>query len=306
VIGELGSLMTARGLAVWALIVATALAPHLAPALLGFLFLLSGFTVYLSSHSAMRRHGVAATSPFLRARLLRLAPGMAAAAGIMILAGSGQAEAMLRGILPPVLAMTLALMLLPVLAATTPLSRLRRPDLLGLMMVTVALLQPVDHFVGHPPAHEVVRLLLLWSAGAILCAFWLRGPDGDPRALAISSCGMAASGALGLTGLADPGLTASAFSMFLIQSLAHASAFRRNPLHRRSLRWLGRTSYTAWLAHLPIAAAALPAQTPLMAAGYLLATLAATLVLAPLVERRRGLFIRPRPAAFPKRRPAAR
>lgn len=294
-IGELKSITALRGMAVWTLIACAAIAPPAMPFLYAFLFLLSGFTTYLSS-SGWRRAGDGENARrYITRRLWALAPGIAISASLAMLLSHGRLAEIL---LAPILAMTAAIALAPLLTAYAHIQRLRRPQLLALMMILAALLQPVEQFIDAYLVREALALLILWIAGALLCAFWLRGPDGDSRALRLSLTGAVAAAIFWFAGVTPPQPAAAAAGLLLTLAAAHASSLRANPLHRPAMLWIGRSSYLAWLAHLPILAFAQPS-TGLRAVGLLVATLAVTLLLTPALGARAW-------PSSPHRRPSAR
>lgn len=294
-IGELKSITALRGMAVWTLIACAAIAPPAMPFLYGLLFLLSGFTTFLSSSGRRRVGDGHDARRYIARRLWTLMPGLAIAASLAMLLAHGQMAELL---VAPMLAMTLAVILSPFLTAHLRAQHLRRPQLLALMMVLAALLQPVDQFIGADLLRQALGLLLFWIAGLLLCAFWLRGPDGDSRALHLALAGVAAAVLLWLTGVTPPPSTAAATALFLTLAAAHASSLRTNPAHRPAMLWIGRTAYLAWLVHLPILAFAQPS-TPLGAIGLLAVTLVVTLLLTPALGARTWI-------SSPQRRPSTR
>jgi len=294
-IGELKSITALRGMAVWTLIACAAIAPPAMPFLYGLLFLLSGFTTFLSSSGRRHAGDGHEARHYIARRLWTLMPGLAIAASLAMLLSHGQMAELL---VAPMLAMTLAVILSPFLTAQLRVQHLRRPQLLALMMVLCALLQPVDEFISADLVRQALGLLLFWIAGLLLCAFWLRGPDGDSRALHLALAGVAAAVLLWLTGVTPPPSTAAATALFLTLAAAHASSLRANPAHRPAMLWIGRTAYLAWLVHLPILAFAQPS-TPLGAIGLLAVTLVVTLLLTPALGARAWI-------SSPQRRPSTR
>ena len=291
-----------------------------------FFFLLSGFVIYLSAHRAFLREGQAAIVPFLMRRAARIYPlygfmlGLTVLFVIAVQAHGGLAEGYPWRELPlhilmmqnwgltealswnhpawSISAESAAYLFFPLLVLWTPLARARRSNLLVAMIVTLALLALVMEASGAVslgtdiPRFGLIRCLAEFACGALLCAFWLRGPDGEPKALALSAGGTMLFWGLGLSGYASEIWVFPAGAACLILTLAHASALPGNPLHWRGFQWLGEISYATYLSHFmlyiwfKIAFVADARDVPPIAIGaFLLLTLAASALLHYKVER---------------------
>ena len=313
-----------------------------------FFFLLSGFVIYLSAHRALLRDGAAAIPPFLLRRFARIYPLYGVMLGltvlfVLLLGATGRStEGYPLGELPLHVAMMqnwgftpalswnhpawsisaefAAYLLFPALLLWTPIPRARRANLLGAMMLAIALLFVVLRWGGQATLGDdiarfgLVRCLAEFSCGAMLCAFWLRGPDSMVRALLLSAGGTAMFWGLWLAGLGSEIWAFPAGAACLILALAHASGLRRNPLHWCALTYLGEISYATYLCHFmlfiwfKIAFVRDPdAVSPLTLAGFLILTFAASVALHHGVERPGRRLVqgfRPRgPAPLPQRQP---
>lgn len=299
-----------------------------------FFFLLSGFVIYLSAHRPLLRDGAAAIPNFLGRRFARIYPLY----GTMLLATIGFAL-LLRTTgrptdgypldeLPLHIAMLqnwgftqalrwnhpawsisaefAAYLVFPALVLWTPIARARRGNLLGAMIAAILLL-----FVGMTlggertlgggiPRFGLMRCLIEFTCGALLCAFWLRGPDSMIRPCLLAASGTALFWALWLTGLGSEIWAFPAGAACLILALAHASGMVHDfgrwswlwPLHWRGFVWLGEVSYATYLSHFMLFiwfkllfvsdAHAIP---PLQIAAFLGFTLAASALLHIHVEK---------------------
>lgn len=251
-----------------------------------FFFLLSGFVIYLSAHRAMLREGAAAIVPFLIRRFARIYPLYAFMLALTLLfvllahAFGDTPQGYPMRELPLHIAMLqnwgftdelswnhpawsisaelAAYLLFPLLVLGLPISRARRPNLLAAMILTIAALFVVMHLNGETtlgrdiPHFGLVRCLTEFTCGTLLCAFWLRGPDGEGHACIVSVGGVAMFWGLWLIGVASELWAFPAGAACLILALAHASSFRGNPLHFRPLITLGEISYATYLSHFMV------------------------------------------------------
>lgn len=313
-----------------------------------FFFLLSGFVIYLSAHRALLRDGAAAIPAFLGRRFARIYPLYAAMLGLtvmfaLLLVATGRSTggypwaelplhiAMMQnwGFTPAlswnhpawsISAEFAAYLLFPVLLLWTPIARARRANLLGAMILAITLLalfldaNGETTLGGDIPRFGLARCLAEFSCGAMLCAFWLRGPDSDLRALGLSTAGAALFWTLGTIGGASEIWTFPAGAACFILALAHASGLRRNPLHWRGFVYLGEISYATYLCHFMLFiafkiafvqdAAHIP---PVLLLSFLPLTFAVSVLLHHGVERpgrRKFSALSPRPpAALLQRQP---
>ncbi|WP_070156269.1 acyltransferase family protein [Sphingobium phenoxybenzoativorans] len=291
-----------------------------------FFFLLSGFVIYLSAHRAMLSGGASAIPAFLARRFARIYPLYGVMLGLtvmfaLLLRATGREDAnypwaelplhiaMMQnwGFTPAlswnhpawsISAEFAAYLLFPALVLWTPLSRARRPNLLAAMIALLATLHILlaafgeQTLGGDIPRFGLLRCLIEFSCGAVLCAFWLRGPDRDARAMTIAFTGAIMFWGQWLSGLGSETWAFPAGAACLILALAHASTLRRNPLHWRPLHYLGEISYATYMVHFMLFiwfkiafvkdATAIP---PVTMAAFLALTFAASVLLYHLVER---------------------
>ncbi|RVT40136.1 acyltransferase family protein [Sphingobium algorifonticola] len=291
-----------------------------------FFFLLSGFVIYLSAHRAFLRQGHAAIGPFLIRRAARIYPLYGVMLGLTVLfaialeASGRQADGYPWRELPlhvvmmqnwgftdalswnhpawSISAETAAYLAFPLLVLRTPIARARRPHLLAAIAAVLALLAATLEWAGATtlgtdiPRFGLIRCLAEFAAGAMLCAFWLRGPDREPMALILSAGGVLLCWGLWLSGYASELWAFPAGAACLILALAHASALPHNPLHARAFQWLGEISYATYLSHFMLyiwfkIAFVDDADNvaPAVMAPYLMMTLALSALLHYAVER---------------------
>ncbi|AUW59250.1 acyltransferase [Sphingobium sp. SCG-1] len=291
-----------------------------------FFFLLSGFVIYLSAHRAMLRDGTAAIAPFLIRRFARIYPlyGFMLALTLLFVlllhATGDDPQGYPMRELPLHIAMLqnwgfteklawnhpawsisaemAAYLLFPIIILGTPISETRRPNLLAAMILTLATLFVILHFNGETtlgrdiPHFGLLRCLAEFTCGVLLCAFWLRGPDGEVYAFGLSLGGVAMFWGLWLTGLASELWAFPAGAACLILALAHSSAFRHNPLHIKPLITLGEISYGTYLSHFMlyvwfkiIFVADPHAVPPILMLSFLALTLAASFLLHHWIEK---------------------
>ncbi|MGK2910001.1 MAG: acyltransferase family protein [Sphingobium sp.] len=291
-----------------------------------FFFLLSGFVIYLSAHRAMLKDGPAAIKPFLLRRFARIYPLYGVMLALTVLfalileAVRGAADGYPWRELPLHVAMlqnwgltdqlswnhpawsisaeTAAYLIFPLLVLGTPISYARRSNLLAGMILTLTALAVImmengeTILGGDIPQFGLIRCLAEFTCGAMLCAFWLRGPDREIHAFGISLAGVAMFWGLWLAVGVSEIWAFPAGAACLILALAHASSFRGNPLHWSGLQTVGEISYATYLSHFmlyiwfKIAFVDDPmAVSPLLMLSYLALTLIASFALHSFVER---------------------
>jgi peptidoglycan/LPS O-acetylase OafA/YrhL len=297
-----------------------------------FFFLLSGFVIYLSAHRRLLREKGAAVPAFLGRRFARIYPLYAAMLALtvafaLVLEATGRQDARYPWAeLPLHVAMmqnwglTQALnwntpawsisadfaasLLFPALILWTPIARARRAGLLGAIILAITLLFLLMTLCGETslgsdvPRFGLIRCLFEFTCGAMLCAFWLRGPDREPREMLIAVGGMVLAWGLWLAGLANEIWAFPAGATCLILALAHASTMRSNPLHWRPLLYLGKISYATYLVHYMLFvwfkilfAHDATDVRPLSMVMFLGLTLAASVALHHIVERPGRLWL---------------
>lgn len=201
------------GIAAAALAVLAAhwVAPSLAPRGVEILFLLSAFLLRLMDRRWTVRSGWRGWTSHIRLKPARLLIWIAAAlaGGLSALAAALLAE----------------LLLYPLM--TRPFAKVQRGGLLALMIVAGAMLEGLTR-VGW--GFDLLRSLSLYASGLILGIFWLRGPDGEPKAALIAGGGVALFAAIGWALPASLSWSTPAAAACLLLLLAHLTTLRRAPL----------------------------------------------------------------------------
>lgn len=193
----------------------TVLAAHwLVPRGFELLFLLSAFLLRLMDRRWTLRSGWRDWTSHMRLKPARLLIWIAAApaGGYPALATALLAE----------------LLLYPMM--TRPFAKVQRGGLLALMIVAGAMLEGLTR-VGW--GFDLLRCLSLYASGVMLGIFWLRGPDGEPKAALIAGGGVALFGAVGWALPASLSWSIPAAGACLLLLLAHLITLRRDPLHWR-------------------------------------------------------------------------
>lgn len=256
-----------------------------------FFFLLSGFVIYLSAHKAFMAEGWRATPAFLQRRLARIYPlhiFMLALtlAFVLILTATDRStkgypweELPLHILLMQNWGFTdklswnhpawsistemVAYMLFPLLMLATPLARAPRWALAASIAGAAALLAfwldraGLPHLGANITGYGLVRCLFEFSAGAMLCALWLKMRDnaalmktGTIIAIAVmAGAGWAWSMQATRELWAFPIMTASVIFLLAqlpIQGNAPAGC---GALPLRGLIYLGEISYATYLSH---------------------------------------------------------
>lgn len=178
------------------------------------LFLLSAFLLRLWDRRWAVRPGWRGWTSHVRLRPVRLIAWAAAT----IAGGWPALAAALLG----------ELLLYPLMVR--PVASLPRGGLLTLMILLGAVLEGLTR-IGW--GHALLRDCALFASGVMLGAFWLRGPDGEPRAALLAGVGATMFGAIGLLLPTALSWALPAAIACLLLTLAHLSTLRRTPLHWR-------------------------------------------------------------------------
>lgn len=209
--GELRVLGVAHGLLLGLALACPLVAPGLLPWGIDALLLVGGFQLRLADRRFALRPGAREWVSHIimaPARLLR----WGAAAVVAVIAGD-------IGLAGAILIAALACELIAYPLATLAIGRRSLPPVTG----ALALLIAITGATGQPALH----LILCFLTGVAACMVWLRGPDGEPRALALALGG----GAAAVTApLLFPGALAFAAPTFAVCAawvLAHLSMLRR-------------------------------------------------------------------------------
>lgn len=249
-----------------------------------FFFLLSGFVIWLSYRDRISESGPSAIPAFLARRFARIYPLhfvilCAATAFALLLAATGRAnpedfptqELLLHLLLiqnwgftselswnDPAWSISTeaaAYLLFPLIVLAVDWRRLPTPILLALIGLLSLALHGFFVAMDAPildsniPQTGLIRCLLLFAIGTILCALWLRWRDrpAKPALLAISVTLIV--GGLALAGMAAETIAVPLAFSGLLLAAALTAAMPRNPLSAAALHYLGEISYATYLAH---------------------------------------------------------
>lgn len=209
--GELRALGVAHGLLLGLALACPLVAPDLLPWGMDALMLIGGFQLRLADRRFTLRSGTKEwVSHIIMApsRLLR----WGAAAVVALIAG----DLRLAG---AILTAALACELLAYPLATLLIGRRSLIHSAG----ALALLIAATGAMGQPALH----LILCFLTGVTACMVWLRGPDGEPRALALALGGGVAAIAAPLLFPGALAFAAPTFAVCAAWTLAHLSMLRR-------------------------------------------------------------------------------
>lgn len=307
-----------------------------------FFFLLSGFVIWLTWHERLRTQGRAGIVPFLRKRIARIWPlhlvvlaGAVALAVLLAFTGRADPVAYPFAELPlhillvhnwgftdrlawndpswSISAEFGAYLLFPILIAVVDWRRLATPTLfaiatgilvlLHLTMASATLGSDISRF-------GLLRCLIEFTTGTIVCALWLRWRDVRRiRVWAIAaSILLALAWALG----APETLVVPAAFAGLLLLLALTSDLSGNPLASRPIHYLGEISYATYLGHFmlwvvfKLIFVSDPAHVaPGLIALYLLLVFVASIALYHLVERPAQRWLNGVPSREREGRPAS-
>jgi peptidoglycan/LPS O-acetylase OafA/YrhL len=293
-------------------------------------FMLSGFVLWLNYGARLRRDGLAAYPCFIARRVARIWPLhavmlLAAVALALLLIALGKPVDEAWGQLPLHILLVhnwgftdmlrwndpswsisgefAAYLLFPFLVLAVDWRRFAP----GVLLLGIFLLAAVLHFAmaaggaaildHNIPRLGILRALIEFGIGTILCALWLQWRDG--RRLTIVLGGTAAALFLAFAG---PSVPETAVAPLLLAGLLFAVAVTAdrpgNPLGWRPIHYLGLISYSTYLVHFllfRVFKMAFVSEAGGMgfasAALFLLLTFAASVALFHLVERpaQRGL-----------------
>ncbi|MBC2778425.1 acyltransferase family protein [Parasphingopyxis marina] len=249
-----------------------------------FFFLLSGFVIWLSYRDRIAEGGKAAIPRYLARRFARIYPLHAviltgAVGFALLLRAIGRAnpaeypfaELPLHYLLIQNWGFTDALawndpawsistefaayLLFPVIALATDWRRLSTPILLAAVSALILLLHGLFGLMAAPildhaiPRTGLLRCLVQFSIGTILCALWMRWREKPALPALLSALAALLFAALALCADLPETLGApAAFAAALLAAALTAQA-RANPLNIPALRYLGDISYATYLAH---------------------------------------------------------
>lgn len=251
-----------------------------------FFFMLSGFVIYLSAHQAMQEEGVRAIAPFLRRRIARIYPLhavmlTATVAFALILAATGrEASGYPWRELPLHITLTqnwgfteklswnhpawsistemAAYLLFPAIVLATPVARASRWALAlgiaGAIAFLAAIFYAVDYTIlgAGIPQYGLMRCLLEFTCGTMLCAIWLQCEDMRGAANAVAALVLASSAVLwSLSAAREPWAfpLITAASIFLIAQASCRAEDMSRSVFLRPLIYVGEISYATYLSH---------------------------------------------------------
>ncbi|MCP1468916.1 hypothetical protein J3E64_000587 [Sphingobium sp. OAS761] len=212
--GELRILGLAHGLILGMLLASPMVAPGLLAWWAQALFVLAGFQLRLTDRRWDLRGGLGGWVSHIRMAPRRLIPWAAAAVSALI-AGQPEQAASIGGA-----ALLCEMLVYPVCAHLLGQPSHRAVGAILLLLIAISAAS----------ASQAMLYAVGFLTGVTACVFWLRGPDGDPRAIAVAATTMVV--ALAAFWIA-PGVKAPAFltaTTALMLTLAHMSLLRRRPV----------------------------------------------------------------------------
>lgn len=216
--GELRALGLAHGLILGLMLACPLFAPGLLPWGIDALLLVGGFQLRLTDRRFALRPGAKDWISHILMAPRRLIRWGAAAVVALIAGDAEQAQSVI------VAAFLCELLAYPL--STLALGRRSLPWVAG----ALTLLLVIDGISAAGALHH----MLVFSSGVIACLVWLRGPDGEPRALALAmGSGVAAAIAPVLLPDTLP-FAAPVLVVCTAWSLAHLSVLRRRPVPWRA------------------------------------------------------------------------
>lgn len=285
-----------------------------------FFFLLSGFVIWLTWSARLRTAGIAGVARFLQKRIARIWPlhlvMLAAAVALaLLLRATGRSDPnfvfselplhlvllqnwgftdQLRWNDPAwsISAELGAYLLFPLLVMTLDWRRL--PSL-ALLAIAGVLLLGLHLAIDSPglgadiPRFGLLRCLIEFTTGSIVCALWLRWRDG-PRPSLLAALAAAILAILWASGAPETLVVPALFATLLLL-LALTAGRPHNPLEMHAVHYLGEISYATYLGHFIlwkafklvfVGGTAIP---PPQITLYLLLVLLASIALYRLVER---------------------
>lgn len=212
--GELRALGIAHGLLLGLLLASPVVAPGLLTYGVSALFLLGGFRLRLADRRWDLRGGPTAWISHIRMAPRRLVSWGAAAVAALV-AGQPTRALAIGGA-----ALLSELLVYPICAHL--LGRLSRPLVAVILMLLIGL--------AGAAASEAMAYVLAFMTGIAACLSWMRGPDGDPRALAFALGGTTAAAAMPVVLPASLPFALPTGLVCATLALAHLSVLRRRPV----------------------------------------------------------------------------
>ncbi len=286
-----------------------------------FFFLLSGFVIWLTWNDRLRTGGMAGVPRFLQKRLARIWPlhlvTLAGAVALaLVLRATGRddpqfvfPELPLHVVLLQnwgftrhlawndpawsISAELAAYLLFPVLVMAVDWRRVPSAALLalaGLLLLALHLAIDSPTLGTDIPRYGLLRCLIEFTTGSIVCALWLRWRTARAAIGAAISIATALS-IMWIAGLPETLVVPALFATLLLL-LALISGRPRNPFETRTIHYLGEISYATYLSHFILwkafklaFVAYANAVSPAKIALYLGLVLLASIALYRLIER---------------------
>lgn len=249
-----------------------------------FFFLLSGFVIWLSYRDRISENGIAAIPSFLARRFARIYPlhfvvlcGAIAFALLLAATGRASPQEFPIGELPLHLLLiqnwgfttelswndpawsisteTAAYLLFPLIVLAVDWRRVPTSTLLLLVALLALVLHNFFVVMAAPlldsniPQTGLVRCLLQFAIGTILCALWLRWRDRPARPTLLAMAAAILAGGFGLAGVIAETLAVPLAFSGLLLAAALTATMPRNPLSTPVLHYLGEVSYATYLGH---------------------------------------------------------
>ncbi|MDO7834214.1 hypothetical protein Q4610_04065 [Sphingobium sp. HBC34] len=209
--GELRALGLAHGLLLGLLLASPMVAPGLLPWGIDALLLVGGFELRLADRRFTLRPGVRDWFSHIRMAPARLIRWVAAAVVALI---AGRADLAIA-----IMLAALACELLAYPLGTLLFCRRTLPATVAILMLLIA--------AAGLPGPAMLHLVASFLAGVMACMVWLRGPDGEPRTLAIALGGGLSAAATALYFPEARPFAAPGFTICMLWTLAHLSVLRR-------------------------------------------------------------------------------
>ena len=249
-----------------------------------FFFLLSGFVIWLSYRDRIAENGIAAIPRFLARRFARIYPlhfvilcGAIVFALLLAATGRSSPEAYPWHELPlhllliqnwgfttelswndPAWSISVemaAYLMFPLIALGTDWRAISTPILLGLIGLLALALHSFFLAMDAPILDSaitqtgLVRCLIQFTIGTIICALWLRWRDRAGGMATLSIGAAAAIGGLALVGILPETLAVPLAFAAMLLAAALTANMAGNPLAARPLHYLGDISYATYLSH---------------------------------------------------------
>ncbi|HUD90543.1 hypothetical protein [Sphingobium sp.] len=212
--GEVRALGMAHALVLGLLLAAPLVAPDMLPHGIAALFILAGFHLRLADRRFSLRGDAKDWTSHIAMAPTRLLRWVASVAVALVAGDIEQAQTIL------IAALLCELTLYPTGTILLGRSNLSiSVGILALLLIAAGVSEP-----------GLVRLLFCFAVGVTACLVWLRGPDGEPRALALALGGGATAALMVLLLPATLAFALPILTICAAWTLAHLSVLRRRPV----------------------------------------------------------------------------